>query len=304
MKLGFLSAILGELSFEEVIAFAKENGFSCVELACWPKGKAERRYAGVSHIDADNLNDAEIERIRRVTAGSGVEISALGYYPNPLDSDPDKRNFYIGHLKKLINAAQKLGVANVNTFIGKDKNKTVDENFELFKKVWPDIIKYAEEKQVRVCIENCPMYFTYDEWPGGCNLATTPAIWRRMFSEIPSPNFGLNFDPSHFVWQQMDYIKPIYDFKDKLFHIHFKDVKLYADKLSQIGTMATPLEYFSPKLPGLGDVNWGKFVSALTDIDYDGYACIEVEDKAFEGSLDDRKKSIVLSKRYMSQFVI
>ncbi|RCX09909.1 sugar phosphate isomerase/epimerase [Anaerobacterium chartisolvens] len=303
MKLGFVSAILGDFTYEEVITYASENGFSCVELMCWPKGKAERRYAGVTHIDVDTLDEKRAAEIVEFAKAKGVEISALGYYPNPLDPDSEKSKVYIDHIKEIIKSANMLGVGTVTSFIGRDKNKTVEENLDLFKAVWVPIIKLAEENNVKIAIENCPMLFTKDEWPGGLNLATTPAIWRKMFELIPSPNFGLNYDPSHFVWQQMDYIKPIYEFKDRIFHVHFKDIKLYKDKLEQVGVMATPLQYMTPKLPGLGDVDWGKFVSALTDIRYRGYACIEVEDKAFEDTQESIKKSIILSRNYMRQFL-
>lgn len=303
MKLGFVSAILADLSFEDVVSFASQNGFSCVELMCWPVGKAERRYAGVTHIDVATLDDEKASYINDYINQKNVEISALGYYPNPLDTDKEKREFYAEHIKKVIKAANKLGLKYINTFIGRDKTKTVEENLKMFKEVWAPIVKFAEENNVKICIENCPMFFSNDEWPGGNNLASTPAIWKRMFEEIPSENFGLNYDPSHLIWQQIDYVKPLYEFKEKIFHVHIKDAKLYKDKLNQVGIMATPLEFHAPKLPGLGDVNWGKFISALTDIGYKGFTCIEVEDRAFEDSLDSRKKSILLSKRYMNQFV-
>lgn len=157
---------------------------------------------------------------------------------------------------------------------------------------------------MKIAIENCPMLFTDDEWPGGQNLMTSPANWRKVFEILDRPNLGINYDPSHFVWQQIDYIKPIYEFKDKIFHVHYKDIKVYPDKLADVGIMATPLEYMSPKLPGLGDVDWGKYVSALTDIRYQGYTCIEVEDKAFESSLDDAKKAVLLSAKYLRNFII
>jgi sugar phosphate isomerase/epimerase len=304
MKLGFVSAILPELKFEELVDYASELGYKCIEICCWPVGKAERRYAGVTHIDVDILDEFCTTAINLYLKNKGIEISGLGYYPNPLDPDEEKRRFYISHIKKVIDASAKLGVNEINTFIGRDKNKTVDENFEAFIKVWKPLIQYAESKNVRVGIENCPMIFTRDEWPGGNNLATTPAIWRRMFSEIPSDCFGLNFDPSHLCWMQMDYIKPIYEFRDKIFHVHLKDAKVYREKLNDVGIMAYPLEFHSPKLPGLGDIDWSKFISALYDIHYNGPVCVEVEDKAFEGSLEDRKRSLVLSKRYLDQFVI
>jgi sugar phosphate isomerase/epimerase len=304
MKLGFVSAILSDFSFEQVIDYASENGFSCVEMMCWPMGKAERRYAGVTHIDVDRLDKKNASYIKNYARSKDVEISSLGYYPNPLDPDIEKRTIYVNHIMKLIKAAAMLGIGTVTTFIGRDKNKTVEKNLILFKELWSPIIKFAEENDVNIAIENCPMLFSEDEWPGGLNLATTPSIWRRMFEIIPSKNFGLNYDPSHFVWQQIDYIKPIYEFKDRIFHVHYKDIKLYRDKLDHVGIMAAPLEYMSPKLPGLGDVDWGKYVSALTDIGYNGYTCIEVEDKAFEGSIEEVKKSLLLSKRYLDQYVI
>lgn len=303
MKLGFVSAILPELSFEELVDYASDSGFSCIEVCCWPAGKAERRYAGVTHIDVETLDDQKTEKIRSYLKTKGIEISALGYYPNPLDPDEEKRQFYTGHIRKVIAASAKLGVYKVNTFIGRDKNKSVDENFELFGSVWKPLIEFAESSQVKVGIENCPMIFTRDEWPGGNNLASTPAIWRRMFREIPSDCFGLNYDPSHLLWMQMDYVKPVYEFSSKLFHIHLKDAKVYRNKLNEVGIMATPLEFHAPKIPGLGDIDWGKFISALTDIRYRGPVCIEVEDKSFEDTLEHRIHALDLSRRYLMQYL-
>ncbi len=304
MKMGLVSAILDGWSFEEMIDVVAKMGFKCVEVACWPQGKAERRYAGVSHINVDELDDAKAKYILDYCASHGVEISSLAFYPNTMDGDLVKRQANIDHLKKVIDASHKLGVGMVTTFIGRDQHKSVEENIELFKEIWPGIIAYAADKDVKVAIENCPMLFGEDQWPGGQNLMTTPVIWRKLFAIIDSPYFGLNYDPSHFVWQQIDYIAPLYEFKDKIFHVHYKDIKMYPDRLKECGVMAYPLDYMSPKLPGLGDVDWGKYVSALTDIGYEGPTCIEVEDKAFENSKERILDSIALSKKYLDQFVI
>lgn len=303
MKTGFVSAILPELSLEELIDYAAELNYQCIEVCCWPLGKAERRYAGVTHIDVDTLDIQKVNHINNYLKQKNITISALGYYPNPLDPDREKRDFYVQHIKKVIDASAKLGINKINTFIGRDKNKSVDDNFNIFLQIWPDIIKYAGERNVRVGIENCPMIFTQDEWPGGNNLATTPVIWRRMFSEIKSDYFGLNYDPSHLLWQQMDYIKPLYEFRDKLFHIHLKDARVYHEKLNEVGVMATPLEFHTPKLPGLGDIDWRKFFSALNDIRYNGAVCVEVEDKSYEGTLESRKYSLDLCKRYLDTII-
>ena len=303
---GLLTAILDGWTSEEAVDIAAGMGFQCLEVACWPAGKAERRYAGVSHIDAERVleDDAYAKHVLDYITGKGMHISSLAYYPNTMDPDLDKRGVAIAHLEALIRASAKLGVNMVSTFIGRDQAKSDEENIALFREIWPPIIKLAEEQGVKVAIENCPMLFGGDQWPGGQNLMRSPALYRRLFDIIPSPNFGLNFDPSHYVWQQMDYIKTIYDFKDRLFHVHFKDIKLYPEKLAECGVMAYPLDYMSPKLPGLGDVDWAAFISALNDIRYSGDAVIEVEDKAFEDSREDILKSIRLSKRYLDNFII
>jgi len=226
MQLGFVSAILPELSLEEVVDFAAAEGFSCVELMCWPKGKAEWRYAGVTHIDVADFTEADAQKVNALLGSAGVGISGLGYYPNPLAPDADEAQVYIDHLKCVISAAARLGVGGVNSFIGRDWTKSVDENWPRFREVWVPLVKFAEDHGVRIAIENCPMLFTADEWPGGKNLAHSPAIWRRMFEEIPSESFGLNYDPSHLVWQQIEYVEPLWEFGERIFHVHAKDARV------------------------------------------------------------------------------
>lgn len=303
MELGFVSAILPDLSLQPVLKFASEQGFDTVEVMCWPKGKAERRYAGVTHIDVANLSDAEIKKIKTLTKKYGVSISGLGYYPNPLVAGEKEASVYIDHIKKVITASSRLGVGRMNTFIGRDHTRSLKDNWTLFDERWPEIIKHAEKQKVKVGIENCPMYFSGDEWPGGKNMAINPVVWREMFSRIRSDYFGLNYDPSHLVWQMMDPAWPLLEFKDKLFHIHAKDVRVDKDQLRQVGIMATPLEYHAPKLPGLGDVNWTQFFANLTEARYSGPVCIEVEDRAYEGSLEDRKRAVIQSGRFLRNFV-
>ena len=304
MKLGFVTAILEDDNFNQVVDFAAEQDFKCIEVACWPCGKAERRYAGVTHIDVDTLDDAKAKEILAYSSEKKVDISALAYYPNVLEADLGKRSEIITHLKKVIAVAEKLGVGMVTTFIGRVQNANLEDNLKVIAEVWPDILKTAEDKGVKIAIENCPMLFGAEQWPGGQNIFTSPANWERIFEILPSDNLGINYDPSHFVWQMMDYIEPIYKYKDKIFHAHIKDIKLYPEKLKSVGVMAYPLEFMSPKLPGLGDVNWGKYISALTDIGYDGYICLEIEDKAFEKTKKDIYDSLLLSKRYIDNFVI
>ena len=303
LTLGFVSAILPDLTLEEVLAFAASNGFSCVELMCWPKGKAERRYAGITHIDVVGFTKDDAARVNDLAAKYGVAISGLGYYPNPLAPDKDEAAVYVKHLQHVIKAASLLGVPVVNTFIGRDYTKSIDDNWPRFLKTWKPLIAYAEKHNVKIGIENCPMSFTKDEWPGGKNLMTSPAIWRRAFNDIPSDNFGLNFDPSHFILQHMDYLKAMREFGPKLFHMHAKDARIDREKLDEVGVFAFPNLWHTPKLPGLGDVDWGKFFSVLTETGYKGGVCIEVEDRAYEGDLELRKASLIQSGRYLKNFL-
>ncbi|MEM9353482.1 MAG: sugar phosphate isomerase/epimerase [Planctomycetota bacterium] len=303
MQLGFVSAIVPELSLEDVFATAAESGYYCVELMCWPPSKADRRYAGVTHIDVSEFDKTHAAAVSALAESHGVAISALGYYPNPLAADQDAADHAVAHLRKVIAAAALLGVNRVNTFVGRDPAKSVDDNWPRFLEVWAPLVAHAEQLGVRIGIENCPMLFTADEWPGGQNLAVSPANWRRMFEAIPSSCFGLNYDPSHLVWQQMDYLAPLRDFADRIFHVHAKDVRVDRHKLDQVGILATPLEYHCPKLPGLGEIDWGRFFSVLGDTGYDGPVCVEVEDRAYEDSLDSRKLALDQSCNYLRNFV-
>ena len=303
MKLGFVSAILPDLSLQQVVDFAAAEGYSCIEVMCWPVSKADRRYAGVTHVDVTDFGQSQAEEALGIFKDAGVEISALGYYPNALTPDREAADMYIAHIKKVIDATKLLGLDNMNTFVGRDPAKSVDDNWPRFLEVWKPLVQYAEDKGVKIGIENCPMLFTGDEWPGGQNLAHCPAVWRRMFADIPSDHFGLNYDPSHLVWQQMDYSKPLLEFADRIFHVHAKDVRVDRARLDDVGILATPLEFHAPKLPGLGDVDWGRFISVLNETGYQGPVCVEVEDRAYEDTLESRKAALRQSATFLRNYI-
>jgi len=302
MKLGFVSAILPELSLRQVLAFARDEGFGCVELMCWPAGKAERRFAGITHLDVAGFSQAQADEVNALRASFGVSISGLGYYPNPLDPDPVVSRKAVDHFKKVILATEKLGLKNANTFVGRDWTRTVDENWPRFLKVWRPLIAFAEDHGVKVGIENCPMFFTRDEWPAGKNLAVSPVIWRRMFNDIPSKNFGLNYDPSHFVLQQMDPLSPLREFKSKLFHLHAKDISVHKDCLNEVGIFSVPKDWHTPRIPGLGDINWAAFMARLYEVGYGGPVCIEVEDDTFGKSLAGRQRALQVSRKVLTPY--
>jgi sugar phosphate isomerase/epimerase len=301
MQLGFVSAILPDLSLDEVVTFASDEGFACVEVMCWPPGGASRRYAGVTHVDVTTLSDDQARQVRETSRARGVAISGLGYYPNPLDPDPSHRRVVVEHLKAVIRATPKLGVGVVNTFIGRDWTRSIDDNWPQVREVWPSIVSEAKAAGVKIGIENCPMLFSKDEWPGGKNLAVSPAVWRRLFAEFSDGTLGLNFDPSHLVFQHIDYVRAIREFSKHFVHVHAKDTRIDADRLYDVGSMG--LGWHTPKLPGLGDVDWGQFFSALSDTGYNGPVCVEVEDRAYEGSLAARKRSLRQSRKFLEQFM-
>jgi sugar phosphate isomerase/epimerase len=303
MKLGFFTAALPGNTLEQAAKWGAESGFQAIEIACWPLEKASRRYAGVTHIDVSELNKAQAQEICKMLDSYGLSISALGYYPNPLHPHPEHRQTVIGHLKKVIEAAELLDVPVVGTFIGKDKDKTVPANLEEYAKVWPPIVKFAKEHGVKIGIENCPMLFSYDEWPGGVNLASTPAIWRKMWEIIPDDNFGLNLDPSHLILQMIDYERVVREFGSKIFHVHAKDLHIDWEGVYNNGVLSQGMGWQVPRLPGLGDMDWAKFIAALTAARYDYVVSIEHEDRVFEGDEELVKRGFYISRDVLKPYI-
>ena len=302
MKLGFLTAAFPSLSLEEVAQWAQDSGFEALEIACWPSsGGEKRRYAGVSHIDVDNF---DAKRVRDLLGRHGLVISSLAYYPNNLDPDRATREAANAHLRKVIEAAEKLEVEVVGTFVGRDQHRSIEDSLEDFKQVWSPIVRFARDHHVKVAIENCPMIFSRDEWPGGKNLAYSPAIWRRMFEIIPDENFGLNLDPSHLVWQFIDYTRVVRDFAPRIFHVHAKDMEIDRDGLYENGVMSLGVGWQVPRLPGLGEVRWDRFISALYAAGYDWVVSIEHEDRKFEGELDLVRRGFLLARNTVRPLIV
>jgi sugar phosphate isomerase/epimerase len=303
MPLGFVSAILPEMSLAEVLGVAAKIGYSCVEVMCWPPSRAERRYAGVTHIDVAGLTESRITEVQRLVAESGVWISGLGYYPNCLAADPAEAEQAVAHLSRVIVAAPRLGLAQVNTFIGRDHTASIADNWPRMLATWKPLVDLAEKHGVRIGIENCPMLFTRDEWPGGKNLFTTPAVWRRAFADIGSPAFGLNYDPSHLVLQDMNPMAPLEEFRERLFHLHAKDVRIDRRALDEVGRFDFPLRWHQPRLPGYGEIDWGRFMAEVMRVGYDGPVCIEVEDDTFGRSLAGRQRALRVARNVLAPFV-
>jgi len=301
MKLGFMSACLPELSLEELVAWASGEGFGMLELAVWPHGQKERRYAGTSHIDVANLTPGKASEIRGLFDQHNMKISSLGYYPNYLDPHQEVRDMALSHIKTVIKAAGMLEVGVVGTFVGRDPKVGVQDTLKEFQQMFGPLCKYAADNNVKIAIENCPMLYP-DTWPGGTNVATSPAIWRQMFEMVPADNLGLNLDPSHLLWQWIDAAKCVHEFKDKLFHVHAKDAVVDYEKLYQTGVFG--FGWRIDKLAGMGDVDFKRFIGALYDVGYNYVVSIEHEDRAFEGTVDKVERGLLLSKQLLEQYIV
>jgi sugar phosphate isomerase/epimerase len=303
MKLGFFTAAFPGKPLAEIASWGSENGFESLEIACWPVGKADRRYAGVTTIDVNEIDSEQARKISEIMDESGLVISSLGYYPNPLHPDQDHRDNVIAHLKKVILAAETLDVPIVGTFLGRDKDKTITDNLEEYARVWPPIVKFAKDHGVKIAIENCPMIFSNDEWPGGNNLASSPAIWKKMWEIIPDEHFGLNLDPSHLILQMIDEVRVVRDFKERIFHVHAKDLAIDREGLYQNGVLSQGMGWQIPRLPGLGDVDWSKFLSALYQVGYDYVISIEHEDRAFEKTEELIKRGFLIARDVLRPYI-
>ncbi len=305
MKIGFLTGCLN-LSLEEIVVFASSAGFQALELSAWPVVNT-RDYSG-STIDVATMDSKKAEEINQLFRKHGLTISSLAYYDNNLHHDLEVREGYLQHLRQVIDAASLLGVELVGTFVGRDQTKTIAANMDEFEKVFMPLLSYAESKNVKIMIENCPMPgWNADGWGG--TISYSPEQWREMFKRVPNKNFGLNFDPSHLYWLGIDYIKAVSDFKDRIFHVHAKDTIIFKDKFYEYGIFGKQLNrksewdvgWWAYRMPGRGEINWAKFINALKEIGYDGVISIEHEDLEYEGTVEKVKEGLKLGYKFLSE---
>ncbi len=305
MYIGFLTVCLGNMPLKEKAEWAAKKGFKSLEVACWPY-ENDRDYSSCD-IDVANLDESEAERIKAYISEYGLKITSLAYYDNNLHHDLPRRAFINNHVKKCIDAAVLLGVPSVGTFVGRDISKSIKDNFDEFERVFKGLVSYAEKKGIKLIIENCPM----EGWqlpgqPG--TISFTPELWREMFRRVPNKNFGLNYDPSHLRFQLIDYIAPITEFRDRIFHVHAKDSEVFESKLAEFGVFNKQLDgegtgYWQFRMPGLGQVDFKVFIDALKANGYDDVLSIEHEDPMYEGSEKKVKEGLLLGKQYLEKFI-
>ena len=305
MKIGFLTACLPQVPLQDLVPWASRQGFQTLELAAWPV-KSTRDYQA-RQLDAASIKKKEAEQIKDLFSSHSIGISALAYYDNNLDKNLKKRKYYQGHLTKVINAAAMLDVKLVGTFVGGRADKLPGENIKEIGKEMRKIVKYAEDRGVRIMIENCPM----DNWqrfnlPG--NFAYSPELWEAMFNEVPSENFGLNFDPSHLYWLGIDYNRAAREFASKIFHAHAKDAEILSEGMYRHGIFGkqinpTPWQsgWWRYRMPGMGKVDWKVFIETLKRVGYDDVLSIEHEDPEWEGTEEKVKKGLQMGREYLER---
>lgn len=258
MQIGLLTAPFHNEPLDKVIEFAGQNGFDALEVASGP---------GARHIDVADLSDSRVSEIKKALEANGVAISSLAWYTNM--TDPDKREEIIRNFRLLVDAAQKLSVEVVCTLAGmpvagKDKLKTIEEDCAV---VFRPLVEYAAEKGIKIALEN---------WFATCLQGL--AQFDRMFEVVPHENFGLNFDPSHLMWQGIDYIGAVERYAKRIFHTHAKDTEIRDDKLAYLGNQMSG--WWRYVIPGFGRVKWGEYIAALRRNGYNGVLSIEHEDGA------------------------
>lgn len=302
MKIGFLTGCLGDMPLLEKAQFAHETGFRALEISCWPRVNS-RDYSS-SDIDVATLTQEEVDRLMEALKSLDLEVSSLAYYDNNLSADPAERKAVNEHTKKVIDAAAMMGVKLVGCFIGRDVSKDLAGNFAEFEKVFGELVSYAEQKNVKLMIENCHMPSWLEEGKPG-TISYSPELWREMFRRIPSESFGLNYDPSHLRAMLMDYMECLKGFEDRVFHLHAKDVEVFPEKVGVYGIYdgAFGDSYWRYRMPSLGQVDWKELTDHLIGHGYDFVISIEHEDHLYEGSVEKVKEGLKIAFDYLSGIV-
>ena len=309
MKLGFYTNYT-----PEVAEFAQRVGFRSLELSAWP----------YSYLNADTITGERIEEVKADLEQREIEISALGYYPNYLSPDHEECQEAARYFLKVMDLAVRMDVGVVCTFVGRDPEKSVQENLPLFQRVFSGFCEEAEKRNLRIAIENCPMLNRITH--KGENIAFSPEVWDEMFRMVPSKTLGIEMDPSHMVWLGIDYIQAIYDYGDRIFHVHAKDMEIDRRVLRRVGILGQAFGdiyglghgWWRARTPGWGEVDWPKFITALLEVGYTGNIDIEHEDDVFalasalgkvesEAGIVDtygrEEKGLILGYKTLSQYI-
>ena len=277
MQVGILTAPFANEPLEHVIDFAAEAGFDCLEVVSGP---------GSRHIDSAKFRAKDAKKVRKQLDAAGLTFSSLVWYTNMTPPDADERKRTVKQMNKIVDIAADLGVSVVCTLAGmplpgNDKMATIESEA---KKAFGPLVKHAAKKGVKIALEN--WYATNIQ-----NLAH----WERLFELVPDDNFGLNFDPSHLLWQGIDHLHAVEAFADRIFHTHAKDTEVVEHKLRWVGNQARG--WWRYVIPGYGEIDWGTYIARLRRNGYNGVLSIEHEDGAL-----GREEGFVKGLQHLRQF--
>lgn len=305
MKLGLFTACMPQRSLSEVAEWAAAEGFEALEVAMWPRG-----YAGpftASHIDAATLDGPAADAIRTQMQELGLHISSLGYYVNLLGPDEQARAAAHEYLWSCIDAAARLSVPTVGTFIGRHPGRTVRENIADAERLLPRFVDHAAECGVKLVVENCVMEGWHpDGYPG--NLAYSPELWEW----VCSLGFGLNWDPSHLCWIGVDPVATIGPWAEHIVHVQAKDIELQPDRRQRFGVFGPARDRADPwdngwwryRVPGLGDLDWRRIIDRLSEFGYGGVISIEHEDPVWTGSPERVEQGLRIARNTLSPLLV
>ena len=281
MEIGFYTAIMGDRPIEEVAEWAAGAGFSTLEVDFG-------RHGG----DAEGLRRA-IRAVRK----AGPSVSMITSFGNLLDAAPEAREHARASARTVVDVAAEEGVALVCTFPGRDENASEDDNYSQVAEYYAGLTEHAATGGVKILLEN---------WPGPHinYLATTPAGWVRLFDLVPAANLGLNFDPSHLVWQGIEHEQALRAVADRVFLAHAKDTEIFADRLQQTGYFSRG--WWTYRLPGHGRIDWRRWLALLREVGFDGVVSIEHEDPGYggmSGPLERRQAGLLEAQRVLRENV-
>lgn len=268
----------------------RERGLRYVELHGGPG------YRHLSWRDVASGRDKEIRELSDLYEITIIDIMFGGL--NFLSPSQDERAAAQEYAIMLIQAAKQLGIPSVSVFTGRNPLLGLEENLGQLPNVLLPVLDVGQKLGVRVLLENCPMAHN---WPPKYNIAIHPALWHDIFSAIPSSLLGLNFDPSHLVWQGIDYVEAVYRFADRIVLVQAKDSELLPHIQRQEGILGT--RFWRHRIAGQGHVDWNRLISALIDCGYDGPLVIEHEDPLYESSIEAVQAGVDLSRTYLSQYL-
>lgn len=302
MKLGFLTVGLSPMSLEEIIAWGAGVSFETLEIGCWPVDNT-RPFQG-TQLDVTTMDKQRAIDIFAHCRQQDISISCLTYCANNLAHAQAERTANIEHLTKVIEAAAMLNVDTVCTFIGRDETEPIAENIKLAGRVFRPILDFAADKNVKICIENCPMPgWQYEGLLG--NVAHSPDVWDALFEVLPDENFGLNLDPSHLHWLDIDPARAATEYGPRILYAHAKDTEIITEQRYRRGIMdLVEGGWRRSRVPGGGEIDFKAFIMGLQKGGYDGPLSIELEDRDWLGSCEKVQEGLIKGLNYLQPLVV